>query len=159
MIPTKTSARCYPQIKRKFIGNRVAVDLPIINNVPVIFPRTGDSHILFPVKSGDFGQIIFNDRSIDLWQTAGAEIDPQDSRKFDLNDAVFVPGLFPLNKTPARGGASTSVEIKNRGGFIEILQDGKFRIKNDSAELFTELINILEQLIAGFNELGAVHQN
>ena len=58
----------------------------------------------------------------------------------------------------ARGGAVESLEIKNRTGFVEITDDGKFRIKNNDAELFTELVAIVEQLVTGFNELGASHQ-
>ena len=147
-----------PQVKRKYIGAATAHDLPIINNVPVIFPRTENSHIKFPIKPGDFGQILFNERSIDIWQSAGTETDPQDARKFDLNDAVFIPGLFPLTKPLETKGAPDSVEIRNNSGFIEILSNGKFRIKNENAELFTELVGIMEQLITGFNELGTTHR-
>ena len=142
----------------KLVGNPNAMDLPIINNVPEVFPRAGAAHLRFPIQLQDFGQLLFNQRSIDIWQAAGTEVDPQDSRKFDLNDAVFIPGLFPLTKPMARGGAVESLEIKNKTGFVEITDDGKFRIKNDEAELFTNLVEIMEQLVDGFNQLGTSHQ-
>ena len=156
--PETNQVSVLPQIKVKLVGNPNAMDLPIINNVPVVFPRAGAAHLRFPIQLQDFGQLLFNQRSIDIWQAAGTEVDPQDSRKFDLNDAVFIPGLFPLTKPMARGGAVESLEIKNKTGFVEITDDGKFRIKNDEAELFTNLVEIMEQLVDGFNQLGTSHQ-
>ena len=124
--PETNQVSVLPQIKVKLVGNPNAMDLPIINNVPVVFPRAGAAHLRFPIQLQDFGQLLFNQRSIDIWQAAGTEVDPQDSRKFDLNDAVFIPGLFPLTKPMVRGGAVESLEIKNKTGFVEITDDGKF---------------------------------
>ena len=88
----------------------------------------------------------------------GKALLPEDDRKFDINDGVFVPGLFPLDRQMDRKAPNNSLEITNKTGFIEILDNGKFQIKNEGAELFTELVNILEELIKGFDNLGMIHK-
>ena len=132
--------------------------MPIINNVPVVFLRSQAGHLTLPLAAGDFGLIVFCERSIDLWQNAGRAIDPADARKFDLNDAVFLPGLSPQTLPIDRNAPNDSVELSKGKSFFEINNAGKFKIKNEAAELFTELVDLLEQLVMGFNELGSVHQ-
>ena len=150
--PQTNQASVLPQVKRGARG------LPIINNVPVVFPRAAASHLRLPAAPGDFGQLLFNERSIDLWQSAGREIDPEDARKMDINDAVFIPGLYPLTAPMEKGGADGSLEAKNAGGYLEITDAGKFKLANAQAELFDELVNLLGQLVDGFNQLGTAHQ-
>lgn len=162
--PTKNLAVVQPAFKRKYKQETSANDIPPISNVPVIFPRMGDAQLTFPVNPGDEGQLLFNQRSIDGWIDKGGELDPVDSRKFALSDAVFIPGLHSQSKPLVRKGAPTStelrykdsyIEIKQDGNtdinvkdsaFIEIYNDGKFKIKNDSEELFTILSELLEIL-------------
>lgn len=147
-----------PQIKRKYKGADTAHDLPIVNNVPVVFPRTANAHLSLPLAVGDFGQIVFNERSLDLWQERGRAVDPEDPRKLDLNDAVFLPGLYPQTQMIMRSGEANSLEIRNNTAHVEITDGGKYKIQNETAELFTELVNLMDQLVSGFNELATNHK-
>ena len=151
----KNLASIQPLIKRKYKNDDTAYDLPIINNVPVIFPRTKNSHMVFPVSIGDTGQIFFNQRSIDTWLIMGGRVDPEDQRIFDLNDAVFFPGLFPTNISI--GSPMGSLEIKHNQAKIEITKEGKYSIGNSNVELMGELVNIMTQLVDTLTELSTKH--
>ena len=41
--------------------------LPLLCDVPVLFPRAGGFFISFPIKPGDFVQLIFNEVDIESW--------------------------------------------------------------------------------------------
>ena len=147
-----------PMIKKKYFNQNEAVELPILNNVPVVFPRSGKSHLVFPISRGDTGQILFNERSIDVWQMKGERVDPGDPRKHDLNDAVFIPGLSSQENLPKVSSMNNSLELKHGDAVIEIREDAKFLIRNNEVELLLEIMNLLLELIDGFNELSTSHQ-
>lgn len=131
----KNLAEVQPQLKRKFIDEADARNLPAISNVPVLHPRSGKAFIRIPIVAGDTGLIIFSERSIDLWLEKGSVIDPLDNRKFSLSDAMFIPGLGSNNDPLPTDGAATSVVIKNDAMLVELLASGKIKIKNGTADL------------------------
>jgi hypothetical protein len=70
-----------PVLKRQvktLDGTWVSEQLPILCNVPVLFPRAGGFFISFPIQPGDFVQLIFNEVSIDEWVTDEASAVSQD---------------------------------------------------------------------------------
>ena len=150
----KNLAVVQPTLKRKYKSEDEAVELPNISDVPVAFQRMGDGHLRLPIKAGQTGQIIFNERSIDGWLVSGGNIDPQDPRKHALIDAVFYPGLNPNNKVMESSAAQTSVELKLKDAYIEILESGKFKISNGTEELFDLIVTILEKIIEEMTEQG-----
>ncbi len=87
-----------PLIMRAFVADETEVlePLPIINNVPVRFPRAGKRFISMPIKPGHHVLLIFNERSIDKWQAgSGEDTDPTDLRMHNLSDAVALAGFYP----------------------------------------------------------------
>lgn len=148
----KNMAVVQPSLKRKFKGGSAAVNLPLISNVPVAFPRMGDAHIRFPINPGDEGQLIFNERSIDKWSTLGGTVDPEDPRKFHLSDAVFFPGPNSTPKAMKSKAKQTSIEIKNQKAWIEIMPNGKFKITDGSDEVLLIIKDFLESVNAAFTE-------
>lgn len=67
---------------------------PDIHGVPVAFPGAGDFSVTWPLAVGDTGMIFFSDRSMDEWKSVGGtDSEPQDLRRHNLTDAIFVPGL------------------------------------------------------------------
>lgn len=99
------TASVKPLINRKVNGADEVV--PVINNVPVIFPRSGGAFMTFPVAAGDGCLLIFCDRSLDEWKGGAGEIAPDDPRAFDLSDAVAIMGLVDQKS----GGGSSDVVI------------------------------------------------
>jgi hypothetical protein len=150
----KNLAVVQPVLKRKYKNEDEAVELPTISNVPVSFQRMGPAHLRLPIKPGQTGQLVFNERSIDGWLVSGGKIDPQDPRKHSLSDAVFYPGLNPSNKPMESSAAEDSVELKLNGAHVEILSSGKFKITNGTEEAFDLLVQILGKVIEEMTEQG-----
>lgn len=125
-------AQIQPALKRKFKNGDV-VDLPIITNCPVAFPRANNAFISLPVKAGDSGLLIFSERSIDKWLVSGGRVNPNDPRKFELSDGIFYPGLYPFNNPIA--AHPTDLIVQNDQAKISVKPDGKFLISGPSEEL------------------------
>ena len=142
----KNLAKVRPMLKRKYKSQDEAVELPIISNVPIAFQRMGNGHLRIPVNPGDTGHVIFNERSIDGWLQSGGIIDPNDTRKHSLNDAVFYPGLVPQNKPMSSSAAADSIELKLNNAYLEILKTGKFKITDGTEELL-DLVSQLSQVV------------
>lgn len=84
--PDMVTAVVQPAI-RGFDGEK-SVQLPLLLDVPVVFPGAGDVFLTFPVNPGDECELNFNDRGIDFfWQNGGVQV-PADSRMHHLSDAT-----------------------------------------------------------------------
>jgi len=136
-----------PVLKRKYKNESSAVKLPTISNVPVAFQRMGKGHLRIPVSKGDTGQMIINERSLDGWLASGGIIDPNDTRKHALIDGVFYPGLNPNNNPISSSAAQSSLELKLKNSYFEILDNGKFKITNGTEELFDLVIQLADEVI------------
>lgn len=102
-------------------GNEQSAPLPLLSDVPVIFPRGGGVTLTFPVKAGDECLVIFADRCIDFWWQSGGIQDPVDTRQHDLSDAFALVG--PQSQAQKISGISTSAaQLRTDDGaaFIEV---------------------------------------
>lgn len=96
-------------------GADVSVNIPLLVDVPVVFPRGGGCTLTFPVKAGDECLVIFADRCIDFWWQSGGVQEPVDERMHDLSDAFCIVG--PQSQAKKIGGISTSaVELRSDDG-------------------------------------------
>lgn len=85
-----------PLIRRSDYGEggiRTVEGLPIVQNVPVMFPGAGSNRLTFPIAIGDTMLLVFADSSLDKWLARGGEVDPEDDRHFDITDAVAYPSI------------------------------------------------------------------
>lgn len=94
--PDAVTVKVQPLIKipiRKPNGDIELVQMPLLLDVPVMFPCAGGFTITHPIKSGDECLVSFADRNIDLWWQSGGVQNPFDMRKHDLSDgfAFFRP--------------------------------------------------------------------
>lgn len=102
-------------------GNSVSLNLPLLVDVPVVFPRGGGVTLTFPVKAGDECLVIFADRCIDFWWQSGGVQEPVDTRQHDLSDAFAIVG--PQSQAQKISGISTSAaQLRTDDGaaFIEV---------------------------------------
>lgn len=97
----KASVKLVPRFRRKDAANGnqiVCYDPPNISGVPVAFPGAGEFSITWPLAAGDTGYVVFSDRSMDEWLSSGASrTEPQDIRRHNITDAIFVPGMRPFS--------------------------------------------------------------
>lgn len=132
----KRKANVKPLIKKKLI-NGDAEELPVISNVPVIIPGTQDVGFSFPVNSGDFCLLLFSERALEKWLSSGGVTEPGDARKFDLTDALAIPGLFSFNQNNPINN-NDDVCIYNKTQKIIIKKNGDIEIGSSSLK---QLVN------------------
>lgn len=65
----------------------------LLQRVPVLWPRTALGYVTFPLVAGDTGLLVFCDRSLERWKSAGTPDAPADARAHSFADGVFVPGM------------------------------------------------------------------
>ncbi|HHG1344618.1 Gp138 family membrane-puncturing spike protein [Klebsiella pneumoniae] len=122
--PDAVTAVVQPAIKgaeQDESGAELSVNLPLLVDVPVIFPRGGGCTLTFPVKAGDECLVIFADRCIDFWWQSGGIQEPVDERMHDLSDAFCIVG--PQSQAKKIGGISTTAaQLRTDDGsaFIEV---------------------------------------
>lgn len=104
------------------------VEYPVIDNVPVMFFQTANAIISVPIKVDDTVLLIFTERSIDDWKTQGGIVEPEDPRKFDISDAVAIPGLFP--KSQGVGPDEDDILIEHTAGGVKIKASGDIVLNN-----------------------------
>ncbi len=96
-------------------GINQSTTLPLLVDVPVVFPRGGGCTLTFPVKAGDECLVVFADRCIDFWWQSGGIQEPVDDRMHDLSDAFCIVG--PQSQAKKIGDISTSaVELRSDDG-------------------------------------------
>ncbi|EMF7563557.1 translation initiation factor IF-2 [Serratia marcescens] len=102
-------------------GKKSSLSLPLLVDIPVIFPRGGGVTLTFPVKAGDECLLVFADRCIDFWWQNGGVQEPVDGRMHDLSDAFAIVG--PQSQSQKISGISSSAaQLRTDDGaaFIEL---------------------------------------
>lgn len=120
----KTQKAAVKPLIRQVFYNGKTISMPIVVNVPVIFPRSGKSGIKFPIATGDKVLLLFAESSMERWLSSGNEVDPGVNRRFDMSDGIAIPGLYPVSGN--QFGADDEQE-----DFILVHQNSKIKIKKD----------------------------
>jgi hypothetical protein len=129
--------------------------LPVIPNVPIIWPRTSLGSISFPLQRGDGCLVICAERSLDEW-LSNNQSEPTDPRMFDLNDAIAIPGLYSFaSQTKITG--SDKFEIHYKDQQVTIDGDGNIVIGKDTLDALvkknflshTHTVNVVTTCPAG----------
>ncbi|HGM7194108.1 TPA: Gp138 family membrane-puncturing spike protein [Serratia marcescens] len=103
------TATIQPAVKasvRQSDGALSSVALPLLVDVPVVFPRGGGVTLTFPVAAGDECLVVVADRCIDYWWQNGGVQEPVDQRRHHLADAFAMVG--PQSQAKKISGISTS---------------------------------------------------
>lgn len=144
-----------PQIKRalsKADGEKVYESLPLIPDVPVLFPRAGGYFISFPIQKGDYVQLLVNERSIAEWWSEGRESGGEAMHSFD--GAVAIPGLYPQAQSLNDAHTENLVLGKSEGPQIHICGD-EIRLGGencaDSIALANKVLSELAKITQAFN--------
>lgn len=109
------------------------VNLPLLVDVPIVFPSAGGFTITLPIKANDEVLVIFASRCIDAWWQSGGIQKPMEARMHDLSDGFAIPG--PKSQPNKISGiSSTGAQIRNDAGttYVEIAADGKIKLVSPS---------------------------
>ncbi|MDF5856094.1 Gp138 family membrane-puncturing spike protein [Pseudomonas aeruginosa] len=122
--------------------------IPTILNVPVLMLGGSKSLISYPVEAGDFVMLVFSqldiDRFIEGTGSNAHEKAPYTARRFHLQDAVAIPGLFPFgakaNSPDTRTNPHNPQDLvvthnKGTGNEVEVRlgKDGSLTLKSPLA--------------------------
>lgn len=102
-------------------GNESWADIPLLLDVPVVFPRAGGYVLTLPIKKGDEVLVMFGDCCIDAWWQSGGVQNQIDTRRHDLSDAFAIPG--PWSQPRRVSNYSTnSAQLRNDAGtaYVEL---------------------------------------
>lgn len=101
-------------------GERVTESLPILPDVPVVFPRGGGFFLSFPLAAGDYVLVVCSKYSIDRWRSTAQAGDPGDTRTFGLSGAIAIPGVYPNSGALDNASGTNLVIGKDSGHRITI---------------------------------------
>lgn len=143
-------------------------DIPLLVDVPVVFPRGGGCTLTFPVKAGDECLLIFSDRCIDFWWQSGGVQESVDTRQHDLSDAFAIVG--PQSQAQKISGISTSaaqfrsddgstyfeinpdtqkIKLVAPGGFDVVSPESTFSAKVTITGLLTWMGGMMGSVVSG----------
>ncbi|NTA27390.1 Gp138 family membrane-puncturing spike protein [Allorhizobium ampelinum] len=124
---SKQTASLQPLIKsqqRMPDGSVKAVDLPLLNDVPMHFPGGGNASMTFPVAAGDEALVVFSSRPTDSWFQSGGTQNQVDARTHDLSDGFALVG-FRSGPSALSSVSSSSTQIRSKDGqFVIDLNPG-----------------------------------
>lgn len=156
-ITKKASVK--PTIKKVF-DNGQSLEMPVITNVPVIFPGTSKGVLHFEITPGSDGcLIVFSERSLENWLSNDSTTvsDPGDPRQMDLSDAICIPGLFSLQTPGYTSAQGIGCELLWKNGIISIDDSSLIGIKNTQTSLYSILTDIqalLNDIVSNTNWIG-----
>lgn len=101
-------------------GSTAIERLPVVTNAPVMFPRSGDYAITFPVAVGSTVVLHFTSASLDRWLAIGGEVAPGDARKLTLNDAFAVPGGHSFAGSTAPSTSAPTISMVLHGDRVDV---------------------------------------
>jgi hypothetical protein len=144
-------------------GSTQTVSLPVLTDVPVVFPRGGGCTLTFPVAAGDECLIVFASRSIDAWSQSGGVQKPVDARRHDLSDAFVILGPqsqahkisgISTSKTQLRSNdGSTFVELDPAGQIVNVTAPGGMTITTPTLHI-TGNVNVDKTVTATTDVVG-----
>ena len=74
----------------------VLLPYPVLIQCPVFIIQGGGAYLTMPIKPGDTGLVLFNDREITTWLKTGQVVPPQNQRTHDLSDGIYFGGIRNL---------------------------------------------------------------
>jgi hypothetical protein len=132
--PSEGTVECQPAIKEPTLGDKGVTgfeSLPLLVDVPVVYPHGGGTTITWPLEPGDEVLVVFSDMCIDAWwQSGGIGVQP-DIRRHDLSDGMAFPGPFSQPKISGSPIKTDSLNI-NTNKKIYITGGGEISIKSTS---------------------------
>lgn len=110
-------------------GSTQATNLPLLVDVPIVWPRAGGFALTFPIAAGDEVLVVFGSRCIDSWWQQGGVGAQAEARMHDLSDgfAILAPTSQPKKFSNV---SSANVQLRDTAGttFVEITPGGKARV-------------------------------
>jgi hypothetical protein len=130
----------------------VFFEFPEITNCPVHYPAGGGFQITYPLEPGDDCLVLVAERSIDEWMgTGNASNTPRMLRRFDLSDAIVIPGLAPSAR-PLTGVDHDALNIgQDETGLRLSIGNGAFEISTPAVAFVDSVTSLIAELESYFS--------
>jgi hypothetical protein len=129
---TKGTCTVVPSIQgriRNPDGTHSFVNMPTLQDVPVVYMGGGAFVATFPIQQGDEALVIFADRCIDgWWQMGGVQL-PLEPRMHDLSDGFAIIGPRSLARK-LTGVSTANAQLRSVDGttFLELTPGGEANV-------------------------------
>lgn len=140
--PATNRATVRPSLP-KMLASGEPLPPPDVVRVPVVWPKGsgGTVGLTLPLKPGDGVMLHFAQRSLEGW-LEGQDVAPDDPRRFDLVDAVAVPGLAATGISANKDDVElhfgpVKLRLKPDGGATLETAGGNLTISADGVAAFT----------------------
>lgn len=130
------TVECQPAIRERIINQNEEIEyrnIPLLTNVPVVFPSNSEYSITFPLKKGDECLVLFSDLSIDNFWEKGNVQNPIEDRRHDLSDGIAIPCNLSLVKQSIEN--INALVIKSKSSSVTVASDITFKNSNSSVTL------------------------
>lgn len=123
---------CVPAIKGVQTSDEQAqsfVQMPVLLDVPLVFPSAGGFTLSLPVTAGDEVLVVFSSRCIDAWWQSGGVQAPMELRMHDLSDGFAIPG--PKSQPNVQAGLNATnarLTVDDGSAYIELTKSGAVNI-------------------------------
>lgn len=117
-------------------GTSRSVALPLLVDVPVVFPSGGGFTLTFPIAAGDECLAVLASRCIDAWWQSGGVQEPLEPRMHNLSDAFALVGPFSQPRT-LPGVNTQDVQLRTNDGqaHVTIKPDYTIAATNPAASI------------------------
>lgn len=132
-------------------GKSQFVNLPLLVDVPVFFPRGGNCTLTFPVAKNDECLVVFASRCVDGWFQSGGIQAPVQPRMHSMSDGFALVGFFSqatkissISTTTAQlrsNDGSTYVEVNPAGQIVNVVAPGGMTLTTPTVTI-TGTINV-----------------
>lgn len=123
--PVKQTVVVQPAIRENLLVNSTTtpVDIPELQDVPVVMMRAGGVALTMPIQPGDECLVVFADMCIDAWyQSGGTQNVQMDKRRHDLSDAIAIFGIWSQPNT-LDGYSQSAAQLRDESGdsYLEVM--------------------------------------
>ena len=117
------TVQCAIREKFNMDGDLSWQDIPLLLDVPIIFPRAGNYILTMPIQAGDECLVVFGDSCMDAWWQSGGVQNQIDCRRHDLSDGYAIVGLYSQPRRISNYSTSTA-QLRNLSGSAYVELDG-----------------------------------
>lgn len=139
------TATVQPQI-HQVLANGSSAPYPLIQDVPVQFPRGGPFVMTFPVEPGDECLLVILDRCMDGWFVSGRDGPPLDYRLHDPSDATAIVGISSQPNV-ITGFATDAVVVRTIDGAAYLKIDKSGNLEMDGSMLTVKCPTVFEKML------------